>query len=459
MRWRLLDKSQTSLLPKSEGVYIFYGPKKSVLYIGKANNLRQRVRNHFQKSVPAHKDIFFAERTEKIGYVPLQSEVESLILESQLIKRYQPKFNVLFRDDKKYFYVGITKEEWPMIFLTHQIENKKGKIKSEFIGPFTDGIALNQTLRILRKFSPYRTCNFFPKSPCLWYHLNRCPAPCLSKREAGVRKSLKKETILRKKKYQDNIRKVKMILKGKRSRLLSDMKREMKKLAKAQEFEKAIDIREKMKSLEKIFSHKNILFEIQIVKEGHQGDVNLGVLFKNVLGLPKVPQRIEGYDISNIQEKEMVGSMVVFKLSRNEQIGRLNLYSWSYEPDKSQYRRFGIKTIKEQNDVACLAEIIKRRLSHEEWQLPDLIYVDGGIAQFNVAVKTIKRFSRVTIPVISLAKRKNLLYNITFNKPTSLDKLPKEFKMTLLRLRDESHRFAIVYHKVLRRKNLLHRLQ
>ncbi len=168
-----ITKDQIENLPKEVGVYFFYDKKRKLLYIGKANNLKERVKNHFNQ--PSYRDNLFIKEVEKIGYTLLSSEIEALILESQLIKKLQPKFNVFFRDDKQYFYVGITKESWPRIFLTHQtkIKDQKLKCKDVFIGPFTDGVSLKQTLKILRKIFPYRSCKSFPKRPCLWYHLNR----------------------------------------------------------------------------------------------------------------------------------------------------------------------------------------------------------------------------------------------------------------------------------------------
>jgi len=454
MKLEYLKSSQLNLLPEQPGTYIFYAAKKSPLYIGKATNLRERVKNHFQQ--PTYKDNLFINKVKKIGFIPLESDIEALILESQLIKKYQPKFNILFRDDKKYFYVGITNEDWPRVFITHQPCLKTYKLKNlktDYIGPFTDGGALKQTLKILRKIFPYRTCKVLPKRPCLWYQLSRCPAPCLIEKESKIRRILKKETDVRKKGYKKDIRKFKSILKGERERLALTLEKEMKKMAKLEEFERAERIKEQIESLKRIFSHKRILTEVLQRKNRRE---NIGVLLKEVLGLPKTPQRIEGYDISNIKAKEMVGSMVVLKLSRICTNEYTNFCEYKYTPDKSQYRKFKIKTVKRQNDIACLKEIIKRRLFHKEWKLPDLIFVDGGKAQLNAAKEVIDSNwkERLKPSIISLAKKKNLLYNINSRNPFLLDKLPKEVKMAILHLRDESHRFAIFYHKILREKHL-----
>ena len=144
MKMKTLKSSQISSLPRQPGVYLFYGKEKSPLYIGKSSDLRERVKNHFNQ--PNYKDNLFISQVEKIGYIPLESEIEALILESQLIKKYQPKFNVLFRDDKNYFYVGFTKENWPRVFITHQpnLKIKNLKLNIEYIGPFVGGNALKK---------------------------------------------------------------------------------------------------------------------------------------------------------------------------------------------------------------------------------------------------------------------------------------------------------------------------
>lgn len=431
-----VTKDKTSIIPIEPGVYFFYDKKGKLLYIGKSNNLEERVKNHFNQ--PTYRDNFFIKEVNKVGYIPLSSEVEALILESQLIKKKEPKFNVLFRDDKKYFYVGITHENWPRIFLTHQPQNKK-----EYIGPFTDGSSLKEVLKILRKIFPYRSCTNLPKKSCLWYDLSRCPAPCLIEKEKKVREKLHKQTKGRQKEYKNNIKKIKEVLEGKRQKVLKDFRKEMQELAKKEEFEKASVIRDKTEALSQIFSHKTI-FDNQKV---NQEIKNEGEILKIALGLSKIPRRIEGYDVSNIKSKEMVGATVVFNLNKNGK----------YSPNKKEYRLFKIKTIQKQNDVACLKEIISRRFEHNEWKMPDLVYIDGGKAQFNAANKTIQQTIQnrklTVIPVISLAKRTNILYTNIFDSPISIDKLENIAKMTILRLRDESHRFAISYHKKLRKKS------
>ncbi len=209
-RFKFIKTDKIGRLPESPGIYTFQ-TGTDLLYIGKAANIRKRVKSHFQRS--AYRDNFFIPKTSRIGYIKTRSEIRALILEAELIKKYQPKYNIVWRDDKKYFYIGITKELFPRIFITHQIKKSqipnpkpqpinrwagprplsKGRwfqansksqiIKSKiiYIGPFTSGRELKQKLKELRKIYPYRTCENLPKKPCLWYYLSQCPAPCLFK--------------------------------------------------------------------------------------------------------------------------------------------------------------------------------------------------------------------------------------------------------------------------------------
>jgi excinuclease ABC subunit C len=406
-------------IPKSPGVYCF--KNREVLYIGKASDIQNRVKNHFQQ--PGFKENIFLDKTKKIGFIKTESEIEALILEAKLIKKYRPKYNILWRDDKNYFFVGSTKEDFPPIFMTHQ-----KKPKDNYIGPFVDGKALKQTLKTLRKVFPYRSCKNLPKKPCLWYQLDRCPAPCLLKSSLGKQIPSAKDNI--KKDCQNNIRNIVKILNGEKNKVLDNLKREMRMAAKSREFEKASKIRDKIYALKRVMSHSRVLKEK--VEEWEKTEEKL----KKILKLKKKILRIEAYDVSNIQGQEATGSMVTFIKG---------------EPSKDFYRKFKIKISGEPNDVAMLKEIIKRRLKHKEWTYPDLILVDGGITQFTAAKSESKNSK---IPIMALAKKKNELF-IDRRKSILLKILPREIFNLILQLRDEAHRFALAYHLKLRKKNLI----
>lgn len=425
-KFQYLKKWEADKLPKSTGVYCSK-LGKDFLYIGKATNIKERMKNHLER--PSYRDGLFINQTEKIGYIKTNSEIEALILEANLIKKYQPKYNVVWRDDKNYFYVGMTKEDFPRIFISHQ-----AKENADYIGPFVDGTALKKTLKILRKVFPYRTCRILPKHPCLWYQLERCPAPCLFKSQTF--QQIPTGKIQMKKDYQRNVRNIFKLLQGKKTQLLKDLKREMKKAAGEKRFETAGKIRDQIQSLEKVISHAQVF---EPGKTESQSDwKKIQIILKKILKTKRDISRIEAYDISNIQGKEATGSLVTFIQGM---------------PEKDCYRRFKIRIAGKPDDIAMIKECLERRFNHPEWNFPDLILIDGGRGQLNIAKKTAKN----KIPVAALAKRENKLYIENRKEPILLKILPREISNLILQLRDEAHRFAISYHRKLRKKQLLKR--
>jgi len=406
-KFKILDKKKISSLPKTAGVYCFKSSKE-FLYIGKAINIRTRLKQH--------KNLLSL--TEKIGYIKTDSEIEALLLEARLIKKHQPKYNIIWRDDKNYFYVVVTKEDLPRVLITHQPPSlpSQTKVKMRFIsspsddrgpasviGPFVEGRSLKRALTYLRKVFPYYTAKKHGLGSCLWCSLNLCPGPSPDKKE-----------------YHKNIKNLTTVLKGQSKTVLKKLKREMKKTSTSQNYEKAARLRDQINSLEKVMSYSKV---IELSGEWE---------FK----------RIEAYDVSNIQGKEATGSMVVFKNNK---------------PDKSQYRKFKIKLQGKPDDIAMLKEVLERRLKHEEWHYPDLILIDGGKAQFNAAKSVLAKFGIDKIKVMAIAKKKNELYVEGKEKPILLKSLPREIFNLILQLRDEAHRFAIAYHKKLRDRTLIGR--
>ena len=434
MKFKFLRKDKTANLPKSPGVYAF---KKGAefLYIGKAADIRERVNNHFQQ--PTYRDNLFINQASKIGFIKTNSEIESLILEAKLIKKYQPKYNVLWRDDKNYFFVGVTKEDFPRIFWTHQVskfEIRNSKFK--FVGPFVDGRALKETLKFLRKVFPYRSCRVMPNRPCLWYHLNRCPAPCLLKSKAM--KEIHPDYLKIKKISQKNAKNLMKIFREGKKQVLKDLKKEMKLASENQDFETAAKIRDQIMALERILEHAKIfetrespaLINPEQINDSWQ---RIEEELKRILKTRKKISRIEAYDVSNIQGQKATGSMVTFI---------------NGQPEKNFYRKFKIKMEKKPNDLAMIKEVLSRRLNHPEWGWPDLILIDGGKAQLNAALSLTK------IPVMALAKKKNELFVKNLEKPILLEKLNREVFNLILQLRDEAHRFARKYHQQLREIDL-----
>lgn len=434
-RFRFLLKNNISRLPKTAGVYVFKD-NKQLLYIGKAVNIKKRVKNHFQQ--PTYRDNLFLDKITKVGYIKTDSEIEALLLEAKLIKKYQSKFNVLWRDDKNYFYVGITKEDFPAVFITHQPLRQaqgKPKLKINYIGPFVDGSALKQTLKVLRKVFPYRTCRILSKRPCLWYQLNRCSAPCLVK--SDLSKQIPTSYRKMKKECQENIKNLKQILQGKKKQTLKDLKIEMKEAALLKRFERAVQIRDQIISLERILSHAKIIESPEI--QERQWD-SIQKIIQKITNSKIEISRIEAYDISNIQGKEATGAMVTFVKGL---------------PDKNYYRRFKIRIAGKPNDTAMIKEVLRRRFLHPEWRYPDLILIDGGKAQLSAALSCkLQNADYKLIKIVALAKKNNELYIEHIKKPILLKSLPREIFNLILQLRDEAHRFALRYHLKLRRKEL-----
>jgi excinuclease ABC subunit C len=412
-------KDQISQLPTSAGVYYFLNGN-SAIYIGKAINIRERVKNHFLQ--PTYKDEIFIQQTTGIDFTQTNSEIEALLLEASLIKKHQPKFNQVWRDDKNYFYVAITKGDKPIVYITHQ----KNTPKTVYIGPFVEGTPLKKALRFLRKVFPYYTSIKHPDKKCTWCHLGLCPGPNPDIKE-----------------YKKSIKKLQLILEGKRKSAVWELKKEMEALSKNQKFEKATEVRDKIFALENIMAHGNIMGSesVGVRKSSFNPWEKTEKMFRNLLGVKNTVSKIECYDISNIQGKQAVGSMVVFIDGK---------------PDKSQYKKFRIRMENKPNDIAMLTEVLTRRLRHPEWGYPDVMLIDGGIAQLNVGINTKNvRPETQQIKIISIAKGKQELLIEGQKEHIPLKNLPQEVYNTIVHLDDEAHRFAISYHKDIRSREML----
>jgi len=397
------------------------------VYIGKAADLKKRLASYFRKNVGGKTSQLLAEAT-KLDWIEFGSGAEALIKEAELIKQYRPKFNYLMRDDKSYFYVALTKEEFPRVLVVHKTALAHDKSRRA-IGPFTSGSALRMTLKLLRRIFPYCTCKKPHKRSCLNAEIERCPGYCCilnHKSRAGSRKE-----------YRKNITRIAAVLSGRRTRMLSQLKREIRSASKAQGYERAAKIRDQIAGIENIFSHRLILNSP--VRSSASIRAQWGKIEKNIRAVLKIKvpvSRVEGYDISNISGTAATGSMVVFI---------------DGAPAKSEYRKFKIRTVQQANDIAMHKEVIRRRLAHPEWQYPQLMLIDGGKPQFNAALAAITgNQSPVTIRVAALAKREEELYIEGRREPMRLDSLPRPVMHFFQHVRDESHRFAKKYHHKLR---------
>ena len=559
---------QLKILPDKPGVYIMKNSLGEVIYVGKAKVLKNRVRQYFQNSKNHSEKVrVMVKNIAEFEYIVTDSEMEALILECNLIKKYSPRYNIALKDDKFYPFIKITtNEDFPRVYVTRNF----AKDGNRYFGPYTNGTAVYEVMGLIKKLFPLRTCKKAiveggePTRACLNYHINLCKAPC-----AGY---------ISKAEYWEMIDEIINILNGTDTSIIKKLKLEMEKAAEELEFEKAAKIRDRILAIE-LISEKQKMFTVKegdedfidlytdekdgcaqvfFVREGKvtgrehfmienisddpvkevissfiasfyggtaqipktiyvpeeiedqeliekfltekrgskvwikvpkKGDKkNLLDMVRNnakimlnqfkekmieekelnksalteladVLGLDSLPARIEAYDISNIQGVDSVGTMVVFENGKAK---------------NSDYRRFKIKSVKGPNDYESMREILSRRFSHgleevnkiKERNLeyskgkfcifPDLIMMDGGKGQVNIALEVLKDFG-IEIPVCGLVKdHKHRTRGIIFNNEEILIRRGSGLMNLITRVQDEVHRYAITYHRSLRDKRTLH---
>ena len=537
----ILEK--VSHLPTTPGVYLWRDKYQRIIYVGKAINLRNRVRSYVQQDVNRSvKVTAMMRRAWDVETIQTKTEMESLILEATLIKEHHPKYNIMLRDDKTYPYVKVTvQEEYPRLFMTRRLERDGAK----YFGPFTDVTAVHHVLRILRSYYPLRTCKSMKvERPCLQYHMHYCEGPCMNY-----------VTVESYRKYIDDIV---ALFEGKQVQVIQEITSKMEQASEDLEFELAAKYRDDLLSIQKVqekqrmvtqrgdmdvlgmaidgpmaciqlffirsgrllgrenyfvqhegdspelvmtefikqyyggstFIPKELLLPMDSVDrelfsewftsmKGQQVDVSVpqrgykkdlikmaeenaqnflaerrrqwqytidksgGAVKKlaEVLDLPRLPERMECYDISHMQGAETVASMVVFEGGK---------------PAKREYRRFKLKTVQgKPDDFASMAEIMERRYGNEkDWPMPDLIIIDGGKGQLNAALPVIRAMGVTDVPVISLAKRIEEVFVEGESESIILEHHTPELQL-LQQIRDEAHRFAITYHRRLRGKRNL----
>lgn len=429
------------LLPNQPGVYFHKDKSGQIIYVGKAAVLKNRVRQYFHASRrrDPKTDALVAEIYDT-DWITVEGELDALFLEAEMVRRYMPRYNILLRDDKSSTYVRITYDDpHPALTFTRQPLDDHAK----YFGPFFNGGEVKRALRYLRRVFPYSThTGVLPKRPCLQYHLGLCPGIEAHKTPLNE--------------YRANLRKLMQFLRGERQKVIEKMEADMQRAAAKQDFEKAAQYRNQYFALKAL--SKQIVFSdtefLDISKDrGLQGLADL-------LGLQQIPRRIEGYDISHMQGTDNVASMVVFT---------------NGIPDKAAYRKFKMR-IPGNNDFAHMHEAITRRCSEKNikaWGLPDLFLIDGGKGQVAAAIRARDELGIVR-PMVGLAKReeeivvhleKSLVQvsKIELQKMNAIVSESDDFMMILLpkssdivkllqRVRDESHRFAVSYHSILKGK-------
>lgn len=419
-------KAKLKTLPSAPGVYFHKNKAGEVIYVGKAAVLKNRVRQYFQKTDKDPKTEALVAEIYMTDWIVVDTEMDALFLENEMIKRYMPKWNILLRDDKNVSFVRVdTKSEVPYVSMTR---NPLGD-NARYIGPFYAKTTIETALRILRKIFPYYDKPYTGKKT-LDTDLGLTPG-------IEVGKMSPKE-------YHKILNNLIRYLEGDRQKLLKDLEREMKEAAKNNEFERAAELRNELfglKGLKKkiVFSDKEFL--------DISSDQALAQL-KRMLNLPNPPRRIEGYDISHQSGQDVVASMVVFT---------------NGVADRSEYRKFKLKK-QQNNDTASLQEVIERRLKHSNWQYPDLILLDGGELQVAAILPLLKHVNNgATIPVIGRDKSgdhaKSAIVKIVVPTANGFHtvEFPKDSHVSRLiaRIDEEAHRFAITYHTLLKRKRQL----
>ncbi|MFY9484828.1 MAG: GIY-YIG nuclease family protein [Patescibacteria group bacterium] len=394
-------------LPNKPGVYKFYDSAGELLYIGKAIDLKKRVKQHFERPHSSGIEQMLTQ-VARVAHQKTASNIEALILESELVTALKPKYNVKLQDDKTFLGVYITSEPFPRIFPA-RITNKKLP-KGTFYGPFTSAKTLRLALKIIRRIFPYCS-NPSGGRPCLYYHLKQCPGPC-----AGAISSAD---------YRRIIGNLKLFLSGKRVALMRQLKRDIKQFAKLHEYEQAARARDSLQALQHI-RDVNLAFEEPTYEVG------------NLRG-----SRVEAYDVSNVSGKFAVGVMVVGLIQGK----RLTLQS-------AEYRTFTIKTVAGIDDVAMMRETVMRRLCHDEWPRPELIIVDGGKGHYRAVVPLI---AQTQIKLIACAKGPTRKKTDLYFEETQLGDWAGMLPVLRLfcgKLIAEAHRFAINRYRAAHRRAL-----
>jgi excinuclease ABC subunit C len=430
-------EAKLKTLPRSAGVYFHKDKSGEIIYVGKAAVLKNRVRQYFQSTRDLDvKTRALVAEIHDTDWVETESEIDALFLESEMVKRYMPRYNILLRDDKSQIFVRIDmKSEWPYLCFTRNPADDG----AEYFGPYYNGYAVKKALRYLRKVFPYYTKPPKNDKLDLDVHLGLSPHPNTTSDE-----------------YKVTLRKLIRYFEGGRKALAREIEKEMHVAAKLHDFENAAKLRNKLSDLREL--QRRIMFGdkefLDISKDKALSDL------RDLLGLSVLPARIEGYDISHMGGTNVVASMVVFTNGAS---------------DRANYRKFKTR-IEHNNDFYNMNETLTRRLSEKNltsWGKPDLILIDGGKGQLDVALQARDAREQVTIPFIGIAKKQEQIVIhhtkscVTLNREKlqelegyttitddfTLINLPHSTHIIKLlqRIRDESHRFAVSYHTVLKR--------
>lgn len=415
----------------------------SVLYVGKAKNLKNRIAQYRQlKALPPLKQEL-VQKAHTVVSIPVESELEALLLEAELIRSYQPPYNILLKDDKSPLYIVITKDEYPRVLAARRQELVKGRVRGDVFGPYQSAYMARQVLRMVRP--AFRWCNQAGRPGrskdsqrgCFYYHVQQCSGACVG--AVGPEE------------YKAMIQRLGRFLRGQSKQVQRDLKQEITQLASEQRFEEAERLKQQWEMINALVSEKYLLQPdlglTALSPERREREWRLVVrALREWLHLPAdwQPRRIEGYDVSNLQGQHAAVSMVV---------------SIDGVITPGQYRLFNIRTKNTPDDYGMMAEALTRRQQHPEWGLPDVVMIDGGIGQ----VRAVQKIWNWPVPVIGLAKRPDRIVIVPPANEFGIAAPPRLERVESLgsgakivqQLRDEAHRFAKqqTHHRY--RKNVL----
>lgn len=431
-----ISRSSFGSLPEAAGIYIYW-KSDSPIYIGKAINLKSRLRSYLTTSLESKTQRMLAQ-ARSISFIKVGSEIESLLLEAHLIRKYQPQYNITAKDDKHPLYIKISNDEYPRIITARKKDLKNTTYKS--YGPFPQSSVVYSVLRMLRRIFPFSD-HKIGKRPCLYSHIGLCN-PCPNDIENLGNPEEKKRL---KEKYLTNIRMINFCM-GRKINLVQDkLNRQLKLLSRSQRFEQAKLVQDAINKLSYITSpitpSEHFLENPNFVEDIRTGEVkSLEAILGSYLKIKRKLTRIECFDVAHLAGSKQTASMVTFI---------------SGEPEKKFYRHFRIYKAKRSDDISALKEVAERRAKHfKDWGRPDLIVVDGGKGQVSTFVTSLAKHK---ILIVGLAKRLETLVIPTQDRQKFITFELKESPAgnLLTRIRDEAHRFARRYHHKLVRASLL----
>jgi excinuclease ABC subunit C len=410
-------------LPSLPGVYLFKH-EDTLLYVGKAKNLKKRVSSYFQKQKTDWKIQALVEEHTHIEHIVTHSETDALLLEAQLIRAHKPKFNVLLKSGQPFVYLLFTQEELPRFEL---VRNKMKK--GIYFGPFLHKGKVRAAHAYLMRAFQLSLCSTKIQNGCLNFHVGNCAGNCLA--------NFDKEAYIFRLFLAQNL------LEGNYAASLKSVKEKIAQHVKDLEFEKAHNVHRYLQNLEIIFEtlktrysltkyEKDIALATAPMRRIKEEDFEVGKKVQELFHLEKAPATIDCFDISHFQSRYIVGACIRFT---------------NGVPDKNSFRRFKIRTLKEQNDYAALQEVVTRRYKNPA-EIPDLVVIDGGLGQLHAIEKILPNAQ-----IISLAKREELVFSKSLTEPIKLS-LHSEVGKLIISLRDYAHHFAISYHKLLRSKQM-----